>query len=152
IGNSFTSYPGECGYLVSPSSMATGSLDSWIINGASGTYITIVVLEIDMDSTSCSTNYLEISEAYRNLLNKTCVRSDSTLRFHASISSRLTVFYRKASIAYRGFRAIYYTRSWYSELYESKGYIVSPGYPASYEDHMNRTWLISVASGRIINA
>ncbi|KAK0052643.1 prion-like-(Q/N-rich) domain-bearing protein 25, partial [Biomphalaria pfeifferi] len=152
IGYTHYSNSEECGYLVSPSSMTTGSLNYWTINGVSGTYVTIVVLDIDMDSTHCSTNYLEILEGSTHLLNKTCDRSDSTLRFHATNSSSLSVYYRKASSAYRGFRAIYYTRSLSSMLYESMGYIVSPGYPVSYNNYMNCTWLISAASGSIISA
>ncbi|KAK0052642.1 prion-like-(Q/N-rich) domain-bearing protein 25 [Biomphalaria pfeifferi] len=149
-GNVYTSYT-YCGYLASPSSISTGNLATWTISGASGTYITMVVLDIDMNPTICSTNYLEILEGSTYLLNKTCDASNSTLRFHASKSNSLKVSYRKPASAYRGFRAIYYTRSRSSELSEAIGYIVSPGYPVSYNEQVNYTWLISTSPGRIIN-
>ncbi|XP_055889588.1 uncharacterized protein LOC106073034 isoform X2 [Biomphalaria glabrata] len=142
---------GECGYLTSPSSVSTGSLVTWSIRGENGTYTTIIVLEINMNPTSCSTNYLEILENSSTLLSKTCDGSYNMPRFHASKSNNtLTVSYRKASSGYRGFRAIYYTRRDYSELNETMGYIVSPGYPVSYTTRLNNTWLIATEPGHII--
>ncbi|KAI8792268.1 prion-(Q/N-rich) domain-bearing protein 25 [Biomphalaria glabrata] len=142
---------GECGYLASPSSVSTGSLVTWSIRGENGTYTTIIVLEINMNPTSCSTNYLEILENSSTLLSKTCDGSYNMPRFHASKSNNtLTVSYRKASSGYRGFRAIYYTRRDYSELNETMGYIVSPGYPVSYTTRLNNTWLIATEPGHII--
>ncbi|XP_055889532.1 prion-like-(Q/N-rich) domain-bearing protein 25 isoform X2 [Biomphalaria glabrata] len=150
-GGPIFSSAGECGYLVSPSSVSPGSLVNWSIYGEPRTYITIVVVEVDMyQSTGCGTNYLEILEGSTHLLYKTCDRMNSTKRFLASKSNNLTVLYQKASSSYRGFRAIYYTRSTASELNERSGYIVSPGYPVSYNEILNNTWLISAEPGNII--
>ncbi|XP_055887349.1 uncharacterized protein LOC106051286 isoform X2 [Biomphalaria glabrata] len=143
---------GECGVLASPSSVSQGTLVTWWIYGEPRTYITIVVLEIDMYSTaSCSTNYLEILEGSKILLQKTCNRLNSTSGYYASKSNSLTVSYRKASSTYKGFRAIYYTRSMSSELSETFGYIVSPGYPVDYNNYLNYTWLISAEKGHLIS-
>uniref|UniRef100_A0A2C9KFS1 CUB domain-containing protein n=1 Tax=Biomphalaria glabrata TaxID=6526 RepID=A0A2C9KFS1_BIOGL len=142
---------GECGVLASPSSVSQGTLVTWRIYGEPRTYITIVVMVVDMYSTaSCSTNYLEILEGSVSLLPKTCYPSNST-RYYASKSNSLTVSYLKASSTYTGFRAIYYTRSMSSELSETFGYIVSPGYPLDYNNNLNYTWLISAEKGHLIN-
>ncbi|KAK0052639.1 deleted in malignant brain tumors 1 protein [Biomphalaria pfeifferi] len=141
---------GECGYIISPSGIGFGDSVSWTINGAAGTYITLVLLDIDMDSSSCAKNYLMIVEGSTSLLNKICYANNKTTAYFASKSAQLTVSYGAVSGDYRGFRAVYYIRSESSDLIETAGYIASPGYPVSYNEKASYVWVITALSGNTI--
>ncbi|KAI8792423.1 prion-(Q/N-rich) domain-bearing protein 25, partial [Biomphalaria glabrata] len=140
---------GDCGYIIS-TNIPFISLVQWNINGEYGTYVTLVILEVNMDPSWCSYSYLEVYEGSLSLRSSICALNDSTAKYQASKSNSLTVKYRGTTEGYKGFRAVYYIRNYAAVLTEPTGYISSPGYPVSYDIYSQYSWLITAKPGQII--
>uniref|UniRef100_A0A2C9L6M9 CUB domain-containing protein n=1 Tax=Biomphalaria glabrata TaxID=6526 RepID=A0A2C9L6M9_BIOGL len=152
VGGSISLYKDQCGLIAGQYNYFT----SWTISGPYSTYITLVVLRMQMSSYYCVENYVQVIESGNILLDKTCstngVTSDFIPRYMASsLSYSLSVNYLGTSSTGRGFEAVYYARGQHSVLTDDFGYIASPGYPRSYPNNANYTWLIASNHGYRIN-
>ncbi|KAK0052644.1 deleted in malignant brain tumors 1 protein-like isoform X1 [Biomphalaria pfeifferi] len=152
VGGDISLYKDQCGIIAGQNNHLT----SWTISGPYLTYITLVVLRMQMSSYYCGENYVQVIESGNILLDKTCstngVTSDFIPRYMASsLSHSLSVNYLGTSSTGRGFEAVYYARGQHTVLTDDFGYIASPGYPQSYPNNANYTWLIASNSGNKIN-
>ncbi|XP_055889106.1 uncharacterized protein LOC106075060 isoform X2 [Biomphalaria glabrata] len=143
---------GECGYIVSPRETGSSHSVEWNIEGQPGTYITLALLYMDVDTKSCVSKFLRIIDGSTVLFDQTCYRNIKTFEIYASHSSTLSIFYGGfASDEYKGFRGVYYIRDSFSILSETFGFFASPGYPISYKNNFNYTWRISASQERNIS-
>ncbi|KAH9507985.1 hypothetical protein Btru_052513 [Bulinus truncatus] len=140
------------GLIVSPSYLyPQDSTCYWNINGSSGTYVTLVVDDIDMYPFNCNSNYLTVTDSNNYpLVNKVCYRNYTIPPVVASSSPYMRIGYVSAYSGYRGFRGKFYIRSYFTSLSELSGYIASPGFPVQYPRSSNYTWLISGKPGHIV--
>ncbi|KAH9492296.1 hypothetical protein Btru_024611 [Bulinus truncatus] len=140
------------GLIVSPADLyPQDSTCYWNINGSSGTYVTLVVGEIDMYSFDCSSNYLTVTDSNSYpLVNNVCYRNYIIPTVVASSDNYMRINYVSAYSRHRGFRGQFYIRDNFTSLSELSGYIASPGFPVEYPGSSNYTWLISGKPGNIV--
>uniref|UniRef100_A0A2C9KNS2 CUB domain-containing protein n=1 Tax=Biomphalaria glabrata TaxID=6526 RepID=A0A2C9KNS2_BIOGL len=130
--------------------MSFNTVVQWNISGDTDTYVTLVILEVNMNTLYCSSNYVEVLEGTMTLRSALCRSYDYTAKYQASKSNRLTVNYRGTTKGYTGFRAVFFIRNNSAVLTEPTGYIASPGYPLNYKIYSQYTWLITARPGQVI--
>ncbi|XP_055889796.1 uncharacterized protein LOC106073844 [Biomphalaria glabrata] len=140
----------ECGYIVSTGDIPFGALRQWNITGEPETYVTLVILEVNMNPYTCDNNYVEVTEDSRIKGRALCTTGDFTAKYHASISNNITVNYRGTTAGYKGFRAVYFIRNNSAVLTEPTGYISSQGYPMDFGYYREYTMLITAKPGQLI--
>ncbi|KAI8792421.1 cubilin, partial [Biomphalaria glabrata] len=145
-----TAKNGDCGYIVSTGDISYNTVVQWNISGDTDTYVTLVILEVNMNTLYCSSNYVEVLEGTTTLGSALCRSNDYTAKYQASKSNRLTVNYRGTTKGYTGFRAVFFIRNNSAVLTEQTGYIASPGYPLNYKTYSQYTWLITARPGQVI--
>ncbi|KAI8792422.1 deleted in malignant brain tumors 1 protein [Biomphalaria glabrata] len=141
---------GDCGYIVSTREVYLNTVVQWDIIGDTDTYVTLVILEVNMNTFYCSSNYVEVLEGSTMLRGPLCTSNDYTAKYQASKSSRLTIKYRGTYGGDQGFRAVYFIRNNSAVLTEPTGYIASPGYPLNYKGNSKYSWLITARPGQVI--
>uniref|UniRef100_A0A2C9L0S9 CUB domain-containing protein n=1 Tax=Biomphalaria glabrata TaxID=6526 RepID=A0A2C9L0S9_BIOGL len=155
VGTSYDSCSAKCTprneYMISSLDLPIGNHYDWTFIGPVGSYVTLVLYDVDFNTNNCQNNFIHVTSMYDTFLINFCAKNDTTVRYFASRNNVMGFTYRLTDSGYRGFRGMYFMQSNHNILTNSSGYIISPGFPNGCFDHLNITWHISAKAGHFVS-